>query len=114
VAKSKKDGKDVVQLFKSKDKTTELVTEVPLTSTAAKVHFKIQSEGALYSFYYSNDGKNWNVLKDQIDGKFLSTKAANSFIGCVYGLYATSSGEKSENSASFKFLKYSGNDSMYK
>ncbi|MEZ0607798.1 glycoside hydrolase family 43 protein [Fibrella sp. WM1] len=114
VAKSKKDDKDVIQLFKSKDKALELVTEVPLTSSAAKVDFKIQSEGALYSFYYSTDGKNWSLLKDQVDGKFLSTKAANSFIGCVYGLYATSSGEQSENSASFSFLKYSGNDSMLK
>ncbi|GAB4016535.1 glycoside hydrolase family 43 protein [Spirosoma migulaei] len=114
VAKSKKEGKGVIQLFKSKDKTLELVTEVPLTSTAARVNFKIQSEGALYSFYYSTDGKNWNLLKDQVDGKFLSTKVANSFIGCVYGLYATSSGEKTENSASFTFLKYKGDDLMYK
>lgn len=114
VAKSKTDGKDVVQLFKSKDKTLELVTEVPLTASVGKVNVKIQSEGALYSFYYSTDGKNWNLLKDQVDGKFLSTKAANSFIGCVYGLYATSSGEKSENAASFKYLKYKGDDPMYK
>jgi xylan 1,4-beta-xylosidase len=115
VAKSKNaDGKDLIQLFKSKDKTTELVTEVSLATSAAKVNFKIQSEGALYSFHYSSDGKKWNLLKDQIDGKFLSTKAANSFIGCVYGLYATSSGEKSENFASFKFLKYSGNDTFLK
>jgi len=113
-AKSKKEGKDVVQLFNSKDKALELVTEVPLTSSSAKMNFKIQSEGALYSFYYSTDGKNWNLLKDQVDGKFLSTKAANSFIGCVYGLYATSSGEKSDNSASFKHLKYKGDDPMYK
>ncbi|WP_375448560.1 glycoside hydrolase family 43 protein [uncultured Fibrella sp.] len=113
-AKSKKEGKDVIQLFKSKDKTLELVTEVPLKSSTARVYFKIQSEGALYSFYYSTDGKNWTLLKDQVDGKFLSTKVANSFIGCVYGLYATSSGEKSENSASFKHLTYKGDDPMYK
>ncbi|WP_041257807.1 glycoside hydrolase family 43 protein [Fibrella aestuarina] len=113
-AKSKKEGKDVIQLFKSKDKMLELVTEVPLNSSAAKVNFKIQSEGPLYSFYYSTDGKNWTLLKDQVDGKFLSTKAANSFIGCVYGLYATSSGEKSANSASFKYLTYKGDDPMYK
>ena len=115
IAKSKnEEGKDVIQLFKSKDKTTELVTEVPLAASASTVNFKIQSAGALYSFHYSTDGKKWNVLKDQVDGKFLSTKAANSFIGCVYGLYATSSGEKSVNSASFKHLKYSGNDPVLK
>lgn len=114
LAKSTSNGKDVVQLFKSKDKTVELVTELPLEAPAAKVFFKIQSEGVLYSFHYSTDGKNWKLVKDQVDGKFLSTKVANSFIGCVYGLYATSSGEKSDNLASFKFLKYSGNDAVLK
>lgn len=114
LAKTQNEGKDVIQLLKSKDKTVELVTELPLEAPTAKVFFKIQSEGALYSFYYSTDGNNWKLVKDQVDGKFLSTKVANSFIGCVYGLYATSSGEKSDNSASFKFLKYSGNDAVLK
>ncbi len=114
LAKTQNEGKDVIQLLKSKDKTVELVTELPLEAPTAKVFFKIQSEGALYSFYYSTDGNNWKLVKEQVDGKFLSTKVANSFIGCVYGLYATSSGEKSDNSASFKFLKYSGNDAVLK
>ena len=115
IAKSKNEaGKGMIQLLKSKDKTTELVAEAALATSASKVNFKIQSVGALYSFHYSTDGKKWNLLKDQVDGKFLSTKAANSFIGCVYGLYGTSSGEKSENSASFKYLKYSGNDTILK
>ncbi len=115
IAKAKNaEGKDVVQLFKSKDKTTELVTEVALTIPASKINFRINSEGALYSFWYSADGKKWNLLKDKVDGKFLSTKVANSFIGCTYGMYATSTGEKSDNTATFKFLKYSGNDPVLK
>ncbi|MBK9934100.1 MAG: glycoside hydrolase family 43 protein [Cytophagaceae bacterium] len=115
IAKAKNgDGKDMVQLIKSKDKTTELVTEVALTIPSSKVNFKIKSEGALYSFWYSTDGKKWNLLKDKVDGKFLSTKVANSFIGCTYGMYATSTGEKSDNTATFKFLKYSGNDPVLK
>jgi alpha-N-arabinofuranosidase len=115
IAKAKNaDGKDIVQLIKSKDKTTELVTEVPLTIPASKINFRINSEGALYSFWYSADGKKWNLLKDKVDGKFLSTKVANSFIGCTYGMYATSTGEKSDNTATFKFLKYSGNDPVLK
>ncbi|MBK9509087.1 MAG: glycoside hydrolase family 43 protein [Cytophagaceae bacterium] len=115
IAKAKNgDGKDIVQLIKSKDKTTELVTEVALTIPSSKVNFKIKSEGALYSFWYSTDGKKWNLLKDKVDGKFLSTKVANSFIGCTYGMYATSTGEKSDNTATFKFLKYSGNDPVLK
>lgn len=116
IAQSKSEGKDVIQLFKSqaKGKSMDLITEVPLNAKAGKVQFKITSAGADYSFYYATDAKNWQLLKDKVDGKFLSTKEAGSFIGCVYGLYATSSGESSENSASFKFLKYSGNDPMLK
>ncbi|MEO6732132.1 MAG: hypothetical protein ABIN01_13025 [Ferruginibacter sp.] len=45
--------------------------------------------------------------------KFVSTKTAGGFVGYVYGMYATSSGEQSCNAASFKYLKYSGNDQMY-
>lgn len=116
IAKSKSENKEVIQLFKSqpKEKTMELLTEVPLASNVKKLTFRIKSEGADYSFYYSTDAKNWHLLKDKVDGKFLSTKEAGSFIGCVYGMYATSSGEASTNTASFKFLKYSGNDPMLK
>jgi alpha-N-arabinofuranosidase len=116
IAKSKNEDKEVVQLFKSqpKEKTMELLTEVPIAANVKKLTFRIKSEGADYSFYYSTDAKNWQLLKDKLDGKFLSTKEAGSFIGCVYGMYATSSGESSTNSASFKFLKYRGNDPMLK
>ncbi|RZK90033.1 MAG: glycoside hydrolase family 43 protein, partial [Hymenobacter sp.] len=56
----------------------------------------------------------WNVLKDQVDGKFLSTQVAGGFIGCLVGMYATSSGQPTANTASFKYLKYEGNDPVYK
>ncbi|RYU94307.1 glycoside hydrolase family 43 protein [Emticicia agri] len=116
IAKSKNEDKEVVQLYKSqpKEKNMELLTEVPIAMNVKKLTFRIKSEGADYSFYYSTDAKNWHLLKDKIDGKFLSTKEAGSFIGCVYGMYATSTGESSTNNASFKFLKYSGNDPMLK
>ncbi len=116
IAQSKNEGKDVIQLYKSqpKGKSTDLITEVPLTTNTGKVFFRITSAGADYGFYYSTDAKNWQLLKDKVDGKFLSTKEAGSFIGCVFGLYATSTGESSVNSASFRFFKYSGNDPMLK
>lgn len=48
------------------------------------------------------------------DNTFLSTQVAGGFIGCVFGMYATSSGEQTGNTGSFAYLKYQGNDSMYK
>ncbi|MBD2756306.1 glycoside hydrolase family 43 protein [Spirosoma validum] len=114
LCKSKSQDKDVLQLYKSvpKEKTMELLTEVPLDAKAGKVGLRITSQGDSYSFQYSTDSKNWTLLKDKVDGKFLSTKVSGGFIGCVYGLYATSSGEASTNSASFQYLKYAGDDPM--
>jgi xylan 1,4-beta-xylosidase len=116
MAKSISGDKEVIQLFKGKpkEKGMELVIEIPLAIKQNTLYFKINAEGDTYSFYYSPDGKNWNLLKDKLDAKFVSTKTAGGFTGCIYGMYATSSGAPSDNAASFKFLKYVGNDPMYK
>ncbi|GAA4447839.1 glycoside hydrolase family 43 protein [Nibrella saemangeumensis] len=116
VAKSMAQEKAVLQLYKSKprEKDMELLAEVPLTNASGKTGLRITSKGDTYSFHVATDGKNWTLLKDNVDAKFLSTKVAGSFIGCVYGMYATSSGENSTNTASFSYLKYRGDDPMYK
>ncbi len=116
VAKTMDNDKPVLQLLKSvpKEKRMEVLAQVPLTSNAGKVGIRIASAGDTYRFTYATDGKDWQILKDKVDGKFLSTKEAGGFIGCLYGLYATSSGEASSNTASFKYLKYSGDDPMFK
>lgn len=107
--------KPVVQLFKSRDNTTmELLAQAPLAAGATGVALKIIAEGEKYSFRFSEDGKKWTVLKAEVDGKFLSTQVAGGFIGCVFGMYATSSGTAANNSASFKYLAYKGDDPMYK
>lgn len=116
LCKSKSKDKAVIQLYKSiaKEKAMELLAEIPLNASAKPVGLRISSAGDTYSFYCSEDFKNWKPLKEKVDGKFLSTKEAGGFIGCLYGMYATSSGERSTNSASFKYLKYGGNDPMFK
>ena len=114
LARSKKEGNNVIELFKSNEKSTQLLAEKIISNNSKKIGLKIASEGDTYSFYFSEDLNNWKLLKDKVDGKFLSTKEAGGFIGCLYGMYATSNGEKSTNSASFKYLKYSGNDAIYK
>jgi xylan 1,4-beta-xylosidase len=114
LCKSLVDGKAVVQLFKSstESKTMDLLTQASVMSD--KVQLRIDAEGELYSFRYAVKPNEWILLKDKVDGTFLSTQVADSFIGCLFGMYATSSGEPTSAKASFKYLKYSGNDSMYK
>lgn len=115
LSKSIKEGKPMVQLFKSAatGKEMELISEMPIPDAKKPVKLRIVAEGDTYSFYFSK-GSSWELLKDKVDARFLSTEVAGGFIGCLFGMYATSSGEPTTNSASFKYLKYSGNDPMFK
>lgn len=113
LCKSKVGTQHMIQLFKSTETSTmELLAQTPITAKSVKL--RIQSEGDKYSFYYASKGNKFSVLKSDVDGKFLSTKTAGGFIGCIYGMYATSSGQPSKNTASYKFLRYAGNDAVYK
>ena len=116
LCKSVDNGKPMLQLFKSTAdaKQPELLAQAPLKSATASVQLRIQAQGDAYSFAFSETGKTWNVLKDKVDGKFVSTQVAGGFIGCLFGMYATSSGQPTTNTAAFKYLKYAGNDPMYK
>lgn len=113
ICKSLDAGKPVVQLYKSsKENTMELVNQAVVGK--GNLMLRIVAEGEWYSFYYAEKPNNWKLLKDKLDGTFLSTQVADSFIGCVFGMYATSSGAATTNVASFKFLRYSGSDNMNK
>ncbi|MBC6610014.1 glycoside hydrolase family 43 protein [Hymenobacter sp. BT507] len=116
LCKSTDGSKPVLQLFKSTDdpKKPELLSSAPLKSAAGKVQLRVTAAGDTYGFAYSENGKTWTTLKDKVDARFLSTQTAGGFIGCVIGMYATSSGQPTSNTAAFKYLKYSGNDPMYK
>ncbi|MBX0291310.1 glycoside hydrolase family 43 protein [Hymenobacter sp. HSC-4F20] len=116
LCKSVENGKPVVQLLKSTAdaKKTELLAKAPLKAAAGKVQLRINADGDTYSFRFSEDGKNYTLLKDKVDARFLSTQVAGGFIGCLYGMYGTSAGQPTTNTASFKWLKYEGHDPMYK
>lgn len=115
LCKSTEDGKPVVQLFKSTTdpKAPELLAKAPLQAAAGRIMLRINADGDTYSFRFSEDGKTYNLLKDKVDARFLSTQAAGGFIGCLYGMYGTSAGQPTANTASFKWLKYEGHDPMY-
>jgi xylan 1,4-beta-xylosidase len=120
LCKSLDKGKPVIQLYKSAtsgaDSTNmELLQTQSLTGNISKpVTLKIKADKSLSSFLYSIDGKNWILLQDNVDGKFLSTEKAGGFVGSVFGLYATSLGNHSNAKAAFDWFKYVGNDTMYK
>ena len=113
ICKSLNNGRPVIQLYKGNpaSKTMDLLAEVE--SNADKYFFKIAANKDKYSFYYTTDIRDWKLLKANLDGKLLSTQVEGGFVGSLFALYATSSGKPSNSSATFKFLKYSGNDAVY-
>lgn len=116
ICKSTAGGKDIIQLFKgsSEGKDMELVAEAPLLKPSQKVYLKVTARSDKYAFMYAVNEGDWHVLKDNVDGKFLSTQTAGGFVGVLFGMYATSGGVSSDNSASFKRLEYSGEDVLTK
>ncbi|MET0393869.1 MAG: glycoside hydrolase family 43 protein [Chitinophagaceae bacterium] len=109
-------GKPVVQLFQSgKDSSMVLVASRVLRRAPKQLYLKIEGRGPGYFFSYSTNNKRWTCLtKEEMDGKFLSTKTAGGFVGSVFGLYATSLGKAGSSKAFFDFFSYTGNDDVYK
>ncbi len=123
LCKSKENGKNIVQLYQSSANAADsnrmnLIQAVKLPENTRKVYLKVNADGADYNFFYSTDNKRWNVVKEKVDGKFLSTKVAGgfggNFVGNTIGVYATSLGKTSSNSASFEWFHYSGNDEVHR
>jgi xylan 1,4-beta-xylosidase len=113
LCKSMEQGSGIIQLFKSNEHgAMELLASATVT-TSDKVYLGIDAEGEQYSFRYAVKPGVWKLLKDKVDGTFLSTEVAGGFIGAVFGMYATSSGAQTSNTASFGYLHYEGKDPMY-
>lgn len=109
-------GRPVVQLFKgTKGLEMELLEQHILEGRKADaLYIRIRANGGLYGFDYSVKSAEWKLLKDNVDAKYLSTHTAGGFVGCVFALYATSTGHVTNNKASFRWLKYWGNDIVYR
>ncbi len=71
---------------------------------------RIQSEGSVYHFFYAEDEVHWEPLMKNADAKFLSTKTAGGFVGCMYAMYATTFAKRSSTIAMFDDFQYLGND----
>ncbi len=118
LCKSFQDDKPVVQLYKSISGDTtgkmELMKSEQLHAPNSALYLKTIASGSIYSFYYSEKKGKWNLLADNIDARFLSTKTAGGFVGTMYALYATSAGEATFNSASFDFFQCKTDEPVYK
>jgi len=109
---TKQNNQPFIGLYKGGE-TDTLITGVTLLPKATNCYLKIEARQDTYVFYFSMDGKRWQLLADHIDAKYLSTKTAGGFTGCLYAIYATSSGVPSQNTAVFKQFACTSRDKTY-
>ena len=117
LCKSISNNDQVVQLYESVESADvkeqlKLLAEQKLKNIESfdPVYLKIEANGRLYNFYYSLNNTDWILLKDNIDGTFLSTKTAGGFVGSLFAMYTTSLAKESDNIARFDWFEYTGND----
>ena len=121
LCKSMDDRGPVVQLFRSTGAGTgangmELVASTPVGTGkgSGPIFLRIEVGKGTYYFSYMTDPGKWTLLKDSLDAKFLSTKVAGGFVGCMYAMYATSLGRPSDAVAAFDWFEYVGDDEVYR
>lgn len=108
LCKSVDKNKAVIQLYRStKTGEMELIESQVMYSINQPVLLRVEPMNGIYRMSWSTDHKNWKQM-GEVDAKFLSTKTAGGFVGCVFGLYATSSGEPSQSRAYFDWVEYQG------
>jgi alpha-N-arabinofuranosidase len=105
----------VIQLYKSGDDQMELMASQTIKDDqkAKSVYLKIAARGATYAFSFAANPDKWISLQDNVDGRFLSVRVPESFVGCTYALYATSLSKSSDNLAYFDWFEYHGDDEVY-
>jgi xylan 1,4-beta-xylosidase len=99
-------GKRVIRLIKRQQGEEATLAELPLTRD--RIYLKVEARGQAYSFYVSEDGAQWHAVFENADGRILSTTVAGGFVGTYIGLYASSNGQPSRNTADFDWFDYAG------
>jgi alpha-N-arabinofuranosidase len=75
-----------------------------------RFYFKVEADGQSYSFYIATKPEVWQPVAEGVDGRILSTPFAGGFVGTYIGMYASSNGQPSANTADFDWFEYIGLD----
>lgn len=81
--------------------TVKRSTELPL----CRCHLRVRSDGTMYYFEYSTDGKKFRLL-DKLDCSLLSTEVVGGFTGAMIGMYATTTPRNAVTGPSYADFSY--------
>ncbi|HLV10411.1 MAG TPA: glycoside hydrolase family 43 protein [Halanaerobiales bacterium] len=99
-------GKQLIRLLRCADSKETVLAEEEYSSEL--IYLKVEAHGQDYSFYYGRAFDELRVLKENVDGRILSTDAAGGFVGTYIGMYASSNNTESNNYADFDWFEYRG------
>lgn len=88
--------------------TDVVLAELPIEGS--RFYLKVEADGQAYSFYIATEPEVWQPVAEGVDGRILSTPTAGGFVGTYIGMYASSNGQPSENTADFDWFEYVGLD----
>jgi alpha-N-arabinofuranosidase len=77
---------------------------------AGPLYLKIEGNQQAYSFFAASEPDQWRTIAEGVDGRILSTPIAGGFVGTFIGMYVSSNGQPSSNSADFDWFEYAGPD----
>ncbi|WKZ61043.1 MAG: glycoside hydrolase family 43 protein [Cyclobacteriaceae bacterium] len=110
LAKTLVEGKPAIALYQSSVDGEEMKLLVSEEIDGEVVRLKIEARRDTYAFFFSVLDGDWTLLKENIDARFLSTREAGGFVGCMYAMYATSLGRKSTSMVNFDWFEVLSED----
>lgn len=110
LAKTLVEGKPAIALYQSSVDGEEMKLLASEEIDGEVVRLKIEARRDTYAFFFSVVDGDWTLLKENIDARFLSTREAGGFVGCMYAMYATSLGNKSTSMVNFDWFEVQSED----
>lgn len=110
LAKTLVEGKPAIALYQSSVDGEEMKLLASEEIDGEVVRLKIEARRDTYAFFFSVLDGDWTLLKENIDARFLSTREAGGFVGCMYAMYATSLGNKSTSMVNFDWFEVQSED----
>ena len=100
------DGRGTVRLTECRAGQERVLTCKPFDE--GSIYLKVTAAGQEYSFFYGSEKGDLKLLAGNVDGRILSTDIAGGFVGAYIGMYASSNGQQSGNTADFDWFEYTG------
>lgn len=90
-----------------KAETTEQVLAATET-WSGNIVLRIEAEEQSFHFYFGNDEDNLRMLYENADGRTINPASIGCMVGTLIGMFASSNGKASSNTAIFDWFDYEG------